>query len=1634
MKHIITIFAILFFAPSFVFASTTVSGTLSGNTTWSTGNTYIVSDMTVPTGVILTIEHGAIIKLNGGWDRISVLGTLNANGTDSDPIYFTSINDNSVGGSTGNGNPNISDWAHIVVLGGGTATFDHSIIRYGGANYTGTNIYNSGGTLSISNSEISRASIYGVYHTSGTTSIENSSIHDNVSYGVYGTGPGNITMNGNTFSNNSNSAGSFNFGSGLVVRNSGNSASGSGLCGFVMGGSLTSSQHWTKEGLAYIISDLTVPIGGDLSIDAGAVIKFRGGWDRLSILGSINANGTAGDPIYFTSIKDDIALGDTNGDNGDTTPSISDWAHIVVLGGGVANFNHSIIRYGGANYTGANVYNSGGNLSVSNSTISRASIYGVYHTSGTTSIGNSAINSNVSYGVYGTGPGTISLVNNTFHNNENSAGLFNFGSGLVVANSGNTANGTGLLGFVMSGSLTASQYWVKEGLPYIISDLTVPTGSELAIDAGAVIKFKGGWDRLSVLGTVNANGTASDPIYFTSIKDDTVLGDTNADGTDSSPAVSDWAHIVVLDGGTTNLSHSIVRWGGANYTGADIYNSGGTLNVADSEISHASIYGIYHTSGTTSITNSKISHNLSYGVYGTGPGTFTLTGNIFSDNDNSAGLFNFGSGLVVTNSGNTADGKGLRGLVMSGSLTSSQHWKKEGLPYIISDLTVPTGSILTIDPGAVIKFKGGWDRLSVLGTVNAIGTNQNPIYFTSIKDDTVLGDTNADGNLSLPAVSDWAHIVVLTGGNATFDHSFILYGGANYTGANLYNSGGTLSVSNSQISFASIYGIYHTGGMTTLYHNSIKNNVSYGVYNSTATDIDATNTYWGSESGPYNPLQNGAGTGNRVSDHVLFDPWLHTDPIGEVQPPTPTEKTPILFIPGIMGTEISKGSDLLWVNIPNMLKSPSDSFMDPLAFNLAGTPSDTSVTVGQVIGNPEGRFDYTEGLVSEFLSRGYSTDTEFFMYPYDWRADIANNADVALKKKIEDIAGGGKIDIIAHSQGGLLVKKFLLNHPEDNAKIRKIVFIGTPNLGAPKAAKVLLSGDTMGVQLGVFGLSPIEVKNISQNMPSVYELLPSREYFSHSSGYLGKEILHRTYTENVIYDYDTTKSTLLSKGLNSALINNAENFHSNALDNFSFAGTGIDVWNIVGCQTATVMQVIEKNPRFSVVKYDAGDETVPFFSAAHIGGATNLYALKANHSTMPSDPIIRAQVADILTGDSIQTRSGLTANANLCKISGMSVSVHSPADLNVYDPEGHHLGPNPDGTFDADIPGVAYDIIGEEKFAFLPELPSGQNYTVKLIATGSGSMSFVSEKVEESTTVNTAAYYDVPITVGSSADISLTDANTQPLVLKSSDGTSQNILPSIGTGDALPDTLAPQTTATSNGTLGKNGWYTSDVTVALKATDLPNAVSSGVYETRYSLNSGTTWSTSTPLVISTEGTTTVQYYSIDNAGNKEATSTLVVKIDKIAPEAKTSVDATTKDLKIEGVDMNPTIITKDAGNTYTITDLAGHTTKLFFQKTFLGKLLTFAKLTGVQYDTATKVTLPSSSFLYLWNPLVNPPILLSQTIVVNNIYGIEAVYNKKKNQTTILLKNKGVQIQKQIFTGLRIVKLTTNKSVVGYEI
>ncbi|HQX10036.1 MAG TPA: CARDB domain-containing protein, partial [Thermoflexales bacterium] len=117
------------------------------------------------------------------------------------------------------------------------------------------------------------------------------------------------------------------------------------------------------------------------------------------------------------------------------------------------------------------------------------------------------------------------------------------------------------------------------------------------------------------------------------------------------------------------------------------------------------------------------------------------------------------------------------------------------------DITVLDGATLTVRSGAVVKPVDGVG-LFIYGRLDAIGTVDKPVVFTSYHTDAYGGDTNDDGNSSVPAGGDWLTIHVAPTGRAHFDHALIRYGGGSRSGyaANVVrNEGGTLRLADSRI-------------------------------------------------------------------------------------------------------------------------------------------------------------------------------------------------------------------------------------------------------------------------------------------------------------------------------------------------------------------------------------------------------------------------------------------------------------------------------------------------------------------------------------------------------------------------------------------------------------------------------------------------------------------------------------------------------------------------------------------------------------------------------------------------------------------------------------------------------------------
>jgi Tol biopolymer transport system component/N-acetylneuraminic acid mutarotase len=112
----------------------------------------------------------------------------------------------------------------------------------------------------------------------------------------------------------------------------------------------------------------------------------------------------------------------------------------------------------------------------------------------------------------------------------------------------------------------------------------------------------------------------------------------------------------------------------------------------------------------------------------------------------------------------------------------------------------------------------------------------------------------------------------------------------------------------------------------------------------------------------------------------------------------------------------------------------------------------------------------------------------------------------------------------------------------------------------------------------------------------------------------------------------------------------------------------------------------------------------------------------------------------------------------------------------------------------------------------------------------------------------------------------------------------------------VADTTTPTTSANASGTAGSNGWYRSDISLTLSATD---GGGTGVRRISYSATGAQSIAptdasgSSVNLTITAEGETTVTYFATDNADNVESAHTLTLRIDRTPPliSAPASVQA-----------------------------------------------------------------------------------------------------------------------------------------------
>lgn len=373
---------------------------------------------------------------------------------------------------------------------------------------------------------------------------------------------------------------------------------------------------------------------------------------------------------------------------------------------------------------------------------------------------------------------------------------------------------------------------------------------------------------------------------------------------------------------------------------------------------------------------------------------------------------------------------------------------------------------------------------------------------------------------------------------------------------------------------------------------------------------------------------------------------------------------PLIFVPGIAGSHlVDRGAGILqssdlwpgfYSNHSRLTLDPRNQQTDVVATDAIRTYSlfnglkevESYTPLLEMLTDEDGG-DFTEynveGIPERRLGR-LRTDTEegcdyerqkdnnpnLFVFAYDWRLSADDNARSLGEyvKCVQKFHPDTKVNILAHSMGGLVARRYILQHGGTNDHhVNRLITINTPWLGAPKAIHVMETGNFMTELVWAITLRPLV-----EFFPGVHQLLPSRYYHDVSRYYTympaspfveeGRDINNNgSAYENYTYEQQVQLLDVLHPHERSRPGTTGKNFHEvSGQDDWQSDTSGVEYHQILSTQNHnnTIGQVSAVTPETECfggasdsaglflrcntgsefkVTMTLGDGTVPFVSA-----------------------------------------------------------------------------------------------------------------------------------------------------------------------------------------------------------------------------------------------------------------------------------------------------------------------------------------------------------------------------------------------------------------------------------------------------
>jgi len=521
--------------------------------------------------------------------------------------------------------------------------------------------------------------------------------------------------------------------------------------------------------------------------------------------------------------------------------------------------------------------------------------------------------------------------------------------------------------------------------------------------------------------------------------------------------------------------------------------------------------------------------------------------------------------------------------------------------------------------------------------------------------------------------------------------------------------------------------------------------------------------------------------------------------------PSPVECcSSVVFLPGIKGSVLALNTpfrakeDTLW---PPSLPAGFTRDVSQLALTSDGQSVNPIVVEG--ILETFYRTPIYSGFVSFMDDLVASTTMQVRAWkplPYDWRYSpekiLADGVEtpsgtIDLIHEIETLAADsntGKVTIIAHSMGGLMGKaliKELMNQGKADL-VDSFVMLGVPQLGTPQAIASLLHGDDEGIAKGLV-VRRHESRAIAQNMPSAYNLLPSRLYFDRVTDPVIAFNPNDSFTEEwrnfwgpnihtfhffvsfltgdgVFRSKPLLTSVYLPEVLRPELAAAADGFHER-FDTFVFPES-MRVVQVAGWGIPTVKGIEYREDHhfqnYRPLTTVEGDRTVVYPSAVSSNVETRFFNLALfnaleifpdfQHRDLLNAPPIQEAIHAVIKKQNISLNDFLvtTKPEPPTLVDQLIVSTHSPVILGAYDSLGNFTGVDPNQDLSSeflftteDIPSSTFLTSGDSQYIFLPKDGS---YTFVFQGTGTGPATVEIDDFSNDNTTPIAAYSDISVT------------------------------------------------------------------------------------------------------------------------------------------------------------------------------------------------------------------------------------------------------------------------------------------------